>query len=123
MTLERRAPHLLRVTEGGLRVRFVFVGHGRILSGRPATTATQQRRFGCVGLPTAGDRSKGRYFLVVEPEVENTTEESIRLRHALRDLLVPMDMVVMSELDVARWRNVPGTLAHAALADGRVPAA
>lgn len=67
-----------------------------------------------------GDRHSDLDFLVVEPEVENATEESVRLRHALRDLLVPMDIVVMSELDVARWRDVPGTLAHAALADGRV---
>jgi hypothetical protein len=38
-------------------------------------------------------------------------------------LLVPIDIVVMSELDVARWRDVQGSLVHAALTDGRVRAA
>jgi hypothetical protein len=33
----------------------------------------------------------------VQPAVENAAEESVRLRHALRDLLVPMDIVVVSE--------------------------
>ena len=59
-------------------------------------------------------------FLVVQPEVENAAEESVRLRHALRDLLVPMDIVVVSEGEVAKWRDVRGSLVHAALADGRV---
>ena len=59
-------------------------------------------------------------FLIVQPEVENAAEESVRLRHALRDLLVPMDIVVVSEGEVAKWRDVRGSLVHAALADGRV---
>jgi hypothetical protein len=31
-----------------------------------------------------------------------------------------MDIVVVSEGDVAKWRDVRGSLVHAALADGRV---
>jgi hypothetical protein len=46
VTVERRAPLLLGVAEGGLRLRLVVVGHARILSCRPATTATQPLRFG-----------------------------------------------------------------------------
>jgi hypothetical protein len=35
-------------------------------------------------------------FLVVEPEVENEAEESVRLSRELRDLRVPVDVVVVS---------------------------
>jgi predicted nucleotidyltransferase len=94
-------------------------------AGRRLREAAPTARIILFGSSARGDggRHSDLDFLVVEPEVENVTEESIRLRHALRDLLVPMDIVVVSELDVARWRDVPGTLVHAALADGRVLAA
>jgi predicted nucleotidyltransferase len=59
-------------------------------------------------------------FLVVEPDVDHAAVESVRLRRALRDLLVPIDVVVVSEQEVAEWRDVRGSLVHAALADGRV---
>ncbi len=62
-------------------------------------------------------------FLVVERDLGSPAEESVRLRHALRDLLVPMDIVVVSQADVDKWRGVRGSLVHAALADGRVLAA
>jgi predicted nucleotidyltransferase len=94
-------------------------------AGRRLREAAPAARIILFGSSARGDggRHSDLDFLVVEPEVENVTEEPIRLRHALRDLLVPMDIVVMSELDVARWRDVPGTPVHAALADGRVLAA
>jgi hypothetical protein len=44
----------------------------------------------------------------------------VRLRRALRGLLVPMDIVVVSERELEKWRDVRGSLIHAALADGRV---
>jgi predicted nucleotidyltransferase len=70
-----------------------------------------------------GGRHSDLDFLVVEPEVDNAAEESVRLRRALRDILVPMDIVVVTEREVERWRDVRGSLVHAALADGRVLAA
>jgi len=59
-------------------------------------------------------------FLVVEPEVENTAVESVRLRRALRGMRIFADVVVVRERDVEDWREVRGSLIHAALADGRV---
>ena len=35
-------------------------------------------------------------FLVVEPEVDNEAEESVRLHRTLRDLRVPADVIVAS---------------------------
>jgi predicted nucleotidyltransferase len=59
-------------------------------------------------------------FLVVEPEVENEAEESVRLHRMLRDLRVPADVIVVSREYADRWREVRGGVVHAALSQGRV---
>ena len=61
--------------------------------------------------------------LVIEPEVENTALESVRLMRAVRDLRLPVEIVVVSEREAAEWRDVRGSLVHAALSEGRVLAA
>jgi predicted nucleotidyltransferase len=62
-------------------------------------------------------------FLVIEPEVENPAVESVRLRRALGDLVLAADVIVTSEHRVQEWRDVRGSLIHAALAEGRELAA
>ncbi len=62
-------------------------------------------------------------FLVIEPEIEDATEEAIRLRRALRGLRVAADIVVVSEDEAEDWREVHGSVIHAALAEGRPLAA
>lgn len=62
-------------------------------------------------------------FLVIEPEVENWARESVRLRRALRGMRVAADIVVVSEESVREWRDVYGTVIHAALDEGREIAA
>jgi uncharacterized protein len=62
-------------------------------------------------------------FLVIEPEVDNAAEESVRLRRTLRGLLFAADVIVASEQRVRDWRDVKGSLIHAALAEGRELAA
>jgi predicted nucleotidyltransferase len=74
--------------------------------------------FGSHARGTAGPRSD-LDILVVEPEVENPAEEEIRLR-ALRGLAIATDIIVVSERDVEEWRDVRGSLVHAALADSRL---
>jgi predicted nucleotidyltransferase len=59
-------------------------------------------------------------FLVVEPEVDNEAEESVRLHRTIRDLRVPADVIVVSREYAERWREVRGGLVHAALSQGRV---
>jgi len=58
-------------------------------------------------------------FLVIEPEVENPALESVRLRRVLGDLVLAADVIVASEHRVQEWRDVRGSLIHAALAEGR----
>jgi predicted nucleotidyltransferase len=62
-------------------------------------------------------------FLVIEPEVEHSGAESVRLRRVLGDLVVSADIVVVSEQRAGEWRDVRGSLIHAALAEGRELAA
>lgn len=59
-------------------------------------------------------------FLVVEPQVANEAEESVRLHRTLRDLRIPIDVIVVSRDYAERWREVRGGLVHAALSRGRV---
>jgi predicted nucleotidyltransferase len=58
-------------------------------------------------------------FLVLEPDVQNAAEESVRLRRTLRGLLYAADVIVASEQRVSDWREVKGSLIHVALAEGR----
>lgn len=78
--------------------------------------------FGSHARGEAGPRSD-LDFLVVEPQVADVANESVRLRRVLRGLRIAADVVVVSERDVEDWRDVRGSLVHAALADGRVLAA
>jgi predicted nucleotidyltransferase len=59
-------------------------------------------------------------FLVVEPEVADEAEESVRLHRTLRDLRLPVDVIVVSREYADRWRGVRGGLVHAAMSQGRV---
>jgi uncharacterized protein len=61
--------------------------------------------------------------LVIERDVENTALESVRLMRAIRDLRLPVEIVVVSEDEAEQWRDVRGSLIHTALAEGRVLAA
>jgi uncharacterized protein len=62
-------------------------------------------------------------FLVIEPEVEDAIEESVRLRRTLRGLDVFADVVVVSEDEAEAWGDVYGSVIHAALSEGRPLAA
>lgn len=87
-----------------------------------AAPAARVYLFGSYARGTAGPRSD-LDILVVEPEVENGAEEEIRLRRTLRDLAIATDIIVMSERDLEEWRDVRGSLAHAAFSDSRLLAA
>jgi uncharacterized protein len=59
-------------------------------------------------------------FLVIEPVVEDRQVEWSRLRRALGDIEVPVDIVVLDEALAERRAKVPGTMVYHALRDGRV---
>lgn len=59
-------------------------------------------------------------FLVVEPTVVSRAKEMTRLRAVLDPLRVAADVVVVPREQVEAWGDVPGTLLHDALREGRV---
>jgi predicted nucleotidyltransferase len=59
-------------------------------------------------------------FLVVEREVTDRFDETVRLRRALKPLRLPVDVIVVSESHVEEWGDVRNTMLHAALCEGRV---
>jgi predicted nucleotidyltransferase len=59
-------------------------------------------------------------FLVIELKVEDRHREWGRLRHALGDIQVPVDIVVLDEALAARRAKVPGTMVYHALRDGQI---
>jgi predicted nucleotidyltransferase len=59
-------------------------------------------------------------LLVVEPHVENAYQETLRLGEVLRPLMVPVDILVVSEARFAYWRDTPNTVFYRALKEGRV---
>lgn len=59
-------------------------------------------------------------FLVIEPEVENRYAEMVRLREVLRPLLIPVDVLVVSQENFDYWRDTPNTVYHRAAKEGKV---
>jgi hypothetical protein len=59
-------------------------------------------------------------LLVVEEEVAEPYDEALRLDRALRDLRLPLDLVVVSEAHFNRYGGVPGTVYYRFRQEGRV---
>ncbi len=84
--------------------------------------AAHPRRIVLFGSHARGDArpDSDADFLVVLAGTPDRRSEMVRLRHVLRPLRIPVDVVVVSERDVDDWADVPGTLIWAALREGRV---
>lgn len=63
-------------------------------------------------------------LLVIEPKLPRPRAEFVRLRRELRGLGVAIDLLVVSSAHAERWGQLPGTVVHDALHEGRelVPA-
>jgi predicted nucleotidyltransferase len=59
-------------------------------------------------------------LLVIERGVEAPRRESVRLRRALRGLLVPIDVVVATPEQIKRHRDTIGLIYGPAVREGRV---
>ncbi len=59
-------------------------------------------------------------LLVVEPGLVDRRAELVRLRRVLRPLRIPVDLLVVTDRDVAEWGGLPGTALYPALKEGRV---
>ncbi len=89
---------------------------------RVAAAASSPSRvvlFGSYARGTADDGSD-LDLLVIERDVSNRVQESLRLRHAVGAVGTGVDVLVYSEQEAARRAGVPGTLLYWALKEGRV---
>jgi uncharacterized protein len=59
-------------------------------------------------------------LLVIEPEVKSRRAEFVRLREALGDLGVPVDLIVVPVSHVDEWGHFEGTMLNDGLREGRV---
>jgi predicted nucleotidyltransferase len=65
------------------------------------------------------DENSDLDFVVIESLVEDRATEMVRLRRALRPLRLPVDVLVYSSDDVARWGDQPGSALYWALREGK----
>ena len=59
-------------------------------------------------------------FLVVEKSVKNPRREMVRLHDSIRSMRIPVDIIVVSETSFEEWSDVPGTVIHKAVTEGRL---
>jgi uncharacterized protein len=84
-----------------------------------ASGPTKVILFGSHARGDANDRSDFD-FLVVERDVVDRFAETARLGRILGRLLIPADVVVVSERYAEKWAPVKGTLVHEAMSQGQV---
>ena len=59
-------------------------------------------------------------LMVIEQEVVNQFDEMVRLRNAIGDMSVGVDLLVYSDSEATRRSQVPGSLLYWAFKEGRV---
>jgi predicted nucleotidyltransferase len=59
-------------------------------------------------------------LLIVEREVADRYQELQRLSHALLGMVLPVDLLVISEPDYRQWSQTPGSIYYAAAREGRI---
>lgn len=59
-------------------------------------------------------------LVVTGDEIENPRKESVRIRRALKGILMSMDILVVSENRLEELANIPGLIYREAIRNGRV---
>ncbi len=75
--------------------------------------------FGSHARGTAGPDSDVD-LLVIMPLTGSKRDKEIEMRIALHDIVVPVDVIVVTPDEVSRRRNIPGTIIRPALREGKV---
>ncbi len=84
--------------------------------------AAQPRKIILFGSYARGEADAGSDLdvMVIEARVDHPGQEMIRLRQIIGDMGTGVDVLVYSEQEAARRGQVPGTVIHEALREGRV---
>jgi predicted nucleotidyltransferase len=59
-------------------------------------------------------------LLVIERDPVSVRQEAIRLRQLLRDLDIPVDIIVVGQSFAERYGDIPGSVLYPALREGMV---
>jgi predicted nucleotidyltransferase len=59
-------------------------------------------------------------LLVIERDPVSVHQEAIRLRRLLRDLDIPIDIIVVEQSFAERYGDIPGSILYPAFREGRV---
>lgn len=59
-------------------------------------------------------------LLVIERDPVSARQEAIRLRRLLRDLDIPIDIIVVAQSFAERYGDIPGSVLYPALREGTV---
>ena len=59
-------------------------------------------------------------LMVVREEVKDPAAESVRLRRLLKDIVMAVDLLVVSREQYDYWRDTPGNVFFEAAAEGKV---
>ena len=76
--------------------------------------------FGSAARGTTHPDSDVDFLVVTKGEVESPRKESVRIREALEDFLMPMDILVISEKRLKELGDQPGLVYREALRTGKV---
>ena len=59
-------------------------------------------------------------LLVIERDPVSVRQEAVRLRRLLRDLEIPIDIIVVGQSFAERYGDIPGSVLYPALREGTV---
>ncbi len=76
--------------------------------------------FGSAARGAARPNSDVDFLVVTKEEVESPRKESVRIRQALEDFLMPMDILVISDKRLKELGDQPGLIYREALRTGKV---
>lgn len=76
--------------------------------------------FGSYAKKAHGRDSDVDFLVVVGDDVQNPRRESVRIREALYDILMPMDILVVQDSTWARVKDIPGLIYREAMKTGEV---
>lgn len=58
-------------------------------------------------------------LIVVEKEVQNKGQEMVRLRNAIGNIGIGVDLLVYSQKEIEEWGHLPGTALYEGLKEGK----